>query len=834
MKNYIILLLFIPNFVFAQNEGNIWYFGYGAGLDFNSGTAVAISGGQINTLEGCASISDNNGDLLFYTDGMTVYNKTHTIMANGTGLLGLATSTQTAIIVKKPQSSTIYYIFTVDGMSGAGGGLCYSEVDLTLNGGLGAVTSVKNIELFANSAEKITAISHDNGTDIWIVAPQHTTNIYFSYLVTNNGISTIPTQSFQSLVADDVGYLVSSPDGSKIGSAFYLNNYFELLEFDNSTGIITPQLQIPDLNYPYSLAFSSNNNVLYISINGDLLQYNLLAENTNAILNSAQSVASLTSLASALQLAPDGAIYHVNLNTSYLSRINSPNSLGFACNYVVDVLQLTENAINGLGLPTFYNSIFNSPFDVFSTNFCYGDSTEFSINTYPDSMSWDFGDTNSGINNISNLFTPSHQFSTAGVYTVFITAYHNNFTTVENETITINAPSVNLGNDTTLCNGASILLEVNNNNATFLWQDLSTSNTFSTSSEGEYWVEIIEFNCPANDSIFINVINLDVNLGNDTILCSGEELLLDATTDSVLYFWHDLSTDSILLASEDDVYWVEISQSICNLRDSINITINPLITASISGGYSFCEGIVQSNAQIITSGLGPFTIEYSNGSTSETLFGEEPFYINIVQEGTYSLLNIVGANNCLGTVFGEENSLLVPNPTADFYMESNEVFIDDSEIIFENYSLDQTLSNWFFGDGNSLHDNSQFISHIYSNVETYYIELIVQNEFGCADTTFQFLTVKPFKYFVPNAFTPNDQNNINDSFGLVSDKIQSIEMMIFDRWGAMVYESDEIENQWDGTVNGVDAQSGVYNYKIIVEDPLGIIHKLSGFVSLIN
>lgn len=88
----------------AQNEGNIWYFGASAGLDFNSGVPIALTDGQLNTGEGCSSIADNNGDLLFYTDGMTAYNKNHTIMPNGSGLLGNSSSTQSGIIVKKPGS----------------------------------------------------------------------------------------------------------------------------------------------------------------------------------------------------------------------------------------------------------------------------------------------------------------------------------------------------------------------------------------------------------------------------------------------------------------------------------------------------------------------------------------------------------------------------------------------------------------------------------------------------------------------------------------------------------------------------------------------------------
>jgi len=102
---YMFLLSIIT--VFSQNEGNIWYFGTNAGLDFNSGSPIMLADGMLNTFEGCATISDSDGDLLFYTDGMVVYNKNHVIMPNGSGLLGNSSSTQSGIIVKKPASNTI-------------------------------------------------------------------------------------------------------------------------------------------------------------------------------------------------------------------------------------------------------------------------------------------------------------------------------------------------------------------------------------------------------------------------------------------------------------------------------------------------------------------------------------------------------------------------------------------------------------------------------------------------------------------------------------------------------------------------------------------------------
>ena len=87
MRKIIFLLLWVCTTTFAQNEANIWYFGANAGLDFNSGSPVALTNGQLNTLEGCATLCNNSGQLLMYTDGITVYNKNHTVMINGNGCL---------------------------------------------------------------------------------------------------------------------------------------------------------------------------------------------------------------------------------------------------------------------------------------------------------------------------------------------------------------------------------------------------------------------------------------------------------------------------------------------------------------------------------------------------------------------------------------------------------------------------------------------------------------------------------------------------------------------------------------------------------------------------
>src|SRR2546421_10634416 len=87
---------------FAQKEANIWYFGNYGGVDFNSGSPVVLTNSAMSAFEGCTSIANHNGQLLFYTDGMSVWNKNHAIMFNGTGLDGNSSSTQSGVIVPQP------------------------------------------------------------------------------------------------------------------------------------------------------------------------------------------------------------------------------------------------------------------------------------------------------------------------------------------------------------------------------------------------------------------------------------------------------------------------------------------------------------------------------------------------------------------------------------------------------------------------------------------------------------------------------------------------------------------------------------------------------------
>src|SRR6185295_5716086 len=105
MKNsflFILLLYFALSKLYAQHEANNWYFGYYAGMNFSGGSPVAFTNGSLISDEGCSTISDNAGNLLFYTNGENVWDRNHQLMPNGAGLLGQTSVTQSCLIVKRP------------------------------------------------------------------------------------------------------------------------------------------------------------------------------------------------------------------------------------------------------------------------------------------------------------------------------------------------------------------------------------------------------------------------------------------------------------------------------------------------------------------------------------------------------------------------------------------------------------------------------------------------------------------------------------------------------------------------------------------------------------
>ncbi len=381
MKNILIVIFFlISTCLFAQGEANYWFFGMSAGLDFNSNSPTAITGNLI-TNEGCASFSDKNGNLLFYTDGIRVWGKNHNIMPNGYNLLGNPSSTQSAIIVPHPGNPSQYYIFTVGTNYNGISGLNSYTVDMGLNGGLGAVINGPlNLSDGKDNTwtEKITSVKGSECNTFWVISLVN--NTYYSYKVDINGLHTTPVISTVNYFSNDVrGYLKVSPDGKKLASATYNLRYDEndipqngngkllLYSFNDTTGIISNDGKELISNTlvdgePYGVEFSSNSTKLYCAThngyNNKLYQFDL--DNSSAG-SSKILIKSQTGYRGGLQLAPNGKIYATvppsyTIGTKYLDAINSPDKLGADCDYELNAIDLGNNRAMQ-GLPPFIASI---------------------------------------------------------------------------------------------------------------------------------------------------------------------------------------------------------------------------------------------------------------------------------------------------------------------------------------------------------------------------------------------------------------------------------------------------------------------------------------------
>lgn len=375
-RNFITITLLIFHVFGNSQSPNIkrayhWYFGENAGIDFSSGTAVADTIGILNTLEGCATISDTIGNLLFYTDGIKVWDSTHNQMPNGFGLHGDWSSLNSTVIVPKPNNNNIYYIFTTPAYAGHWTGntaLEYSVVDMNLNGGLGDVTA-KNVALFSTAIEQLGAIQHKNKQDYWVVAHEAFSNNFMAYLVTSSGISTTPIIS--SVGFSNGGYtpvcwgcavssLKFSPSGCKIACTYPNNDTLEIFDFDNNSGTVLNPVTI-NITFPWSACFSPDNNLLYLGCYDSvdkIYQFNLSSNTASGILSSKVTLSSnVTGGTATMQIAPDEKIYCTKYLDNYLAVINNPNNIGVSCGFVSNGFYL-GGKLSLSGIPNFVQSYF--------------------------------------------------------------------------------------------------------------------------------------------------------------------------------------------------------------------------------------------------------------------------------------------------------------------------------------------------------------------------------------------------------------------------------------------------------------------------------------------
>ncbi|MBT8187441.1 MAG: T9SS type B sorting domain-containing protein [Croceitalea sp.] len=428
---------------FGQKEAANWYFGKNAGLDFNTGRPRPLLDGQINTIEGCEAFSDGNGNLLFYTEGKTVWNKEHKVMPNGTDLKGSFSTSQAALVVPNPLNKNIFYVFTPDDALAENfnitNGFNYSVIDMSKDNGLGDVTE-KNFELLPQTSEKVSAVKNAKENYYWVVT--HFGNKFYSYKVDGSGVDATPTISTTGPMITDFanirGNMKLSPDGTKLAIAHtivkpgYASSFY-LFDFDIDTGVVSNARMVNDKRLYYGVEFSSNSSKLYASgidleqrndstfLGGlKLVQFNLDEPlgNTNEFIMHSFANRSNVFVAGALQIGIDKKIYH-SMPSTNLSVIRTPNLNGLDADFRPFAVDLGGQFAT-FGLPPFIQSFFETIVTI--NNFCEGQKTTFTTDSTGliDSITWHFGDPDSGTANFSSELNPAHIFSSSGIFKVTI------------------------------------------------------------------------------------------------------------------------------------------------------------------------------------------------------------------------------------------------------------------------------------------------------------------------------------------------------------------------------------------------------------------------------
>lgn len=206
------------------------------------------------------------------------------------------------------------------------------------------------------------------------------------------------------------------------------------------------------------------------------------------------------------------------------------------------------------------------------------------------------------------------------------------------------------------------------------------------------------------------------------------------------------------------------------------------------------------------------------------------------QASNYDVTLTVASNNgCISTLTKQNLITVYPKPEASFIVNPSVTTIINPIVQVLDNSIGATTWAWDFANQTtvSVYNPPPIV---YSDTGHYTINLLVTNQYGCMDTAQELVVVEPdFAFYVPNAFTPND-DGINDSFTGKGVFIKEYEMLIFDRWGELVYETNDINKPWDGRVNGGSemSKSDVYVYKITVFDIKSNQHTYQGTVTLVQ
>jgi gliding motility-associated-like protein len=228
--------------------------------------------------------------------------------------------------------------------------------------------------------------------------------------------------------------------------------------------------------------------------------------------------------------------------------------------------------------------------------------------------------------------------------------------------------------------------------------------------------------------------------------------------------------------------------------------------------------------------------DFGNGKSWQ---GKTPSKICYTTPGTYTVkLKATSDKKCTSSETKVDMINTYKNPVAQFIADPNPASTLEPTVHFFDQSTNDVISwMWDFGDGQTSSPDKKNPSHIYvtEQGEIYQVKLLVVNSNGCKDSTNVPVEVRSyFTFYIPNAFTP-DGNGINDTFHGNGVGIAEYKIWIFDRWGNLVFEADDINKGWNGTLkSGELSLQDVFVWKVNIKDIFGKKHTYTGTAALVK
>lgn len=776
-----------------------WHFGNFSGLNFNTTPPTPLPT-TVSLYEGMGSMSDAEGNLLFFTNSMSIWNANEEIMENGDNLAGDDDPAQSGLIVPAPSQPGKYYVFHQYDFWQGILGLHYSEVDMSLDGGLGAVTANKNILVTAPNTEKLTAVHHADGEQVWVISFNgsfvNPTNDYLAFLVTPEGVNTTPVISSVGQVENFYGFgqLKASPDGTKLAYISGIGGGYlcQLFDFNNETGEVSNPRDFSSLisTWGFGIEFSPNGKYLYLidtSLDDNptyVYQLDLTASDEAAILASTTVIHESTDLHYAgLQLTPEGKILVSSQSLSELydslSIINYPNNPGFATGFESEVFGPNEGPVNvnAAGLPTFIQSYFESGILYEQDGKCPGSSVIFSTLRIPGitSIEWDFGDPDSGEDNLSSELEPTHTFNNSGTFIVTATITSNGAQqTATTEVIISPVPEVTIPS-------VEVLRECDNGSGTAEF-DLYGLTPFILNGQSLEQYSVIYY-ATEEDLMSDNPIPNPQNF-----LTSGQEIFT-------------LITNNI---------------SGCKSILSFNLEVAPLPLAVSPGSISKCGdetgtagfNLTALNTHILAGqDTEDFSISYhaSVGDAESGIAISVPENFSSSGQAVYAKV-IDNLTDCYSIVSFDLISEETPSLASSLDYEGCPPF--NLESIVNDFVTGLTLSFY------ASYDNAVNAVEPINSTEDYGVseETLVyvraENDKGCFIVSE--LKLKMADCSIPKGISPNN-DGLNDELDLTGYNITKLS--IYNRYGLTVYTQSNYTNQWRGQDNnGGELVSGTYYY----------------------